>query len=70
MATCNRCGGEIEFRRVDGAAKPFEPDTGERHRCGQDVYDQPESKRLRIFNPKDNEYRRDRVVMPTTSVRT
>lgn len=56
MATCKACGREIEFKRIDGASKPFEPNSGVRHRCAQDVYDQPGHKRVPIFNPRDNKY--------------
>jgi hypothetical protein len=56
MPACNRCGREVSFRRIDGAVKPLDPDTGERHRCGRDVYDLPQDKRLNIFNPKASKY--------------
>lgn len=59
-ATCRHCGRRFEIREsrmTRGGWVAVDVETGERHRCGSDVYDLPDSKRVSLSGPEFKKHR-------------
>jgi len=58
MAECWNCRREISFRILQDKKVPVDQGTGQRHRCDEDVYGLPQWRRVSMFVPKTDKYKK------------